>query len=86
MGAKGFPKGADIITAQSGWIKADAGVPVKISQIGYIESFKKEIKQLIVEKVHTMYVEYKNNPYFLITGFSIEVGLPPSANLDFEFK
>ena len=76
------PKGSEIMAAQSGWIKADAGVPVKIAQAGYIDS----IKKVIVDKVHTMYVEYKNNPYFLITGFSVTISMPPSASLDFEFK
>lgn len=29
---------------------------------------------------------YKSNPYVNVRGFSINVGIPPSVNMDFEFK
>lgn len=29
---------------------------------------------------------YKDNPYVVVHGFSINVGVPPSVNVDFEFK
>lgn len=30
--------------------------------------------------------EYQNNPYIRISGFDVEIGLPPSVTINFEFK
>jgi hypothetical protein len=44
------------------------------------------LREDLIERAVKLREKYQNNPYISITGFSIEIGVPPSLTIDFEFK
>jgi hypothetical protein len=44
------------------------------------------VRETLIEKAIKLRNNYQNNPYIVIKGFSIELGISPSLNIDFEFK
>ncbi len=55
------------------------------SQGHVVTFFDKKIESLI-RKVIGMKEKFQNNPHVLIKGFDLNVALPPSINVAFEFK
>jgi len=47
---------------------------------------KADVFEEIVEQASKMKDKYKNNPYVSVTGFSVNVGVPPSMSINIEFK
>ncbi len=46
----------------------------------------KDVYELIIYKMRALKLKYENNPYIRITGFSINIGIPPSVTVAMEFK
>lgn len=78
----------------AGWVNAAEAVP-KPSFTEWIEAKEsleepKSAKDQIYEKIMTSVKgfrdKYENNPYVTITGFSVNIGVPPSVSVSFEFK
>jgi hypothetical protein len=44
------------------------------------------LRDKLTAKAIALRNKYRNNPYILIKGFSIELGVSPSLSIDFEFK
>ena len=42
--------------------------------------------QSLTEQATKMRDKYRNNPYFSVRGFTVKMGVPPSVDLNFEFK
>lgn len=42
--------------------------------------------ELMIQKLGQLYQKYKNNPYVTVTGFSVEIGIPPSVTIEFAPK
>ena len=40
----------------------------------------------LTDYVQSVYFKYKDNKYFRVSGFSVDVSLPPSVTVDFEFR
>lgn len=40
----------------------------------------------IIKEMQVLQKQYKNNPYVKISGFAINVGIPPSVSVSLEFK
>jgi uncharacterized protein YgiM (DUF1202 family) len=79
----------------SGWINASEVTPeYSFNVIGKkIMAVRETDKSLLdkayerlVKSVTEMRNKYEKNPYVSITGFSIDVGIPPSVAISFEFK
>jgi hypothetical protein len=74
----------------SGWVKAANAVPagwvaathMPPSQQGVSEA----IYQQITEQASRLRKRYENNPYVSVDGFDINIGVPPSVSISFQFK
>ena len=75
----------------SGWIKADNVVP---TSAGFIPAFPPPTSPGVLDqifdeamaKLEALKVKYDKNKYVRVSGFSITLGIPPSATVDFELK
>jgi hypothetical protein len=66
----------------SGWIRAeDLSGPYATDAYQYEDMFTR-----LAKKAKQIKDRWRNNPYISVTGFTVEVGLPPSVSIDFEFK
>jgi len=45
-----------------------------------------DIYQVIIKKMYDLEKKYENNPYVRISGFDINIGIPPSVTISLEFK
>lgn len=77
----------------SGWMKAADVVPEDV-KVGLVQAastqaaatLNEDLYQLLTEKVGRIKVAYQSNPYVSVTGFAVNVGIPPSVTVTFEFK
>ncbi|MBM4334202.1 MAG: hypothetical protein FJ117_23830 [Deltaproteobacteria bacterium] len=73
---------------ESGWLKATQVVP-EISPISTTPP-EKSISELMYEKivasVKALKDGYANNPYVTVKGFNVNISVPPSVSISFEFK
>lgn len=44
------------------------------------------VYEKILLSVKELKDKYETNPYVIVNGFSIDIGMPPSVNISFEFK
>lgn len=68
----------------SGWVSAKAAVP--LLAVGLKESITDRLYQKIVSKVVAFRQKWEKNQYLKVSGFSIDISIPPSVSIDFEFK
>jgi hypothetical protein len=70
-----------------GWINAEAVVPVKTAAAGgVVMSGAQRAFRELSERAAKMKQDYASNPYLRVQGFSINIGIPPSLQMNFEFK
>ena len=76
----------------TGWISATGAVPVanlgQSSSGGTVpdETLAEEIFKSLTEQATHLRDAYRNNPYINVSGFTVNVGVPPSVSISFEFK
>jgi hypothetical protein len=72
----------------AGWIKASDGVPLLAKTEILISplSRSEDIYDTLLDGANKVKGKYKNNAYISVTGFSINVGVPPSVSISFAFK
>ncbi len=86
----------DLGGVRTGWATGEAlknaGVFADQSLLQYLKDGTTQIKQTIVgwsrllESAFALKDDYKENPHLNINGFSIVLSVPPSLQLNFEFK
>ena len=76
----------------TGWVKAANAAPqlAKASQLPSAEerdekSLSDRIYEQIVAKITAIRDKYKDNKYVRVSGFTVNVGVPPSVSVSFEF-
>ena len=71
----------------AGWIKASDSIPlVKTEASNQPQTRNEDIYEILLAGVNKIKEKYKNNAYISVTGFSINVGVPPSISVSFAFK
>lgn len=75
----------------SGWIQAADVVPIPSAfpstpQPFQASSVADSIYRELTQRAVRFRDAYRNNPYISVTGFSVNVGVPPSVSISFEFK
>lgn len=78
----------------TGWVKAAMVAPevIKLAPTGMAvdpgkqETVSDRIYEQITKSVTAIREKYKNNSYLRVTGFTVNVALPPSVTVSFEFK
>lgn len=71
----------------AGWIKASDTVPVVPHMEPPSSSTQpRDIYDAVLDKVNKLKQKYNENPYLTVTGFTVNVGSPPSIGVNFEFK
>lgn len=68
-----------------GWVQADWVAP-KDYNLKANASSEEDIYQKVIGKIQDLKKKYDNNDYVRVSGFSVDVGIPPSVNISFEFK
>jgi len=77
---------------KTGWINAADVTPLTLTsgkdiQLGGSSpQTEATVYDVIVQKASEMKEKYRNNPYFSVTGFTVNIGLPPSVSMNFAFK
>ncbi len=61
---------------------SDTGAAIR----DYIYGEAEELFRKATEEAIRLRDKYRSNQYFAVSGFSITIGVPPSASLDFTFK
>lgn len=69
----------------SGWLKADAVRPLS-STVPASQSSTERLFAELTDKAARLRDRYRDNEYISISGFTIEISVPPSVSIDFEFK
>lgn len=67
-----------------GWVHASAATPVGAPEPP--EGTQQKVFRSLVEGAAKMREQYKNNPYVIVKGFSVNISIAPSVELQFEFK
>lgn len=70
---------------KSGWIQSGAVVPETFS-LAAQQTLAADAYQKIMDKIQRLKEKYSSNPYVRITGFSVDITLPPAVSIAFEFK
>ena len=80
----------------TGWVQAAQAVPVwdpvKIEMIyaagqsNRPKGVSDALYKRIVESVSSVREKYEENRHIAITGFSVDIGVPPAVSIQFEFK
>ena len=80
----------------TGWVQAAQAVPVWFfKEVGAIPTgapsdssppLSQVLYKKIVDSVSAVRANYAENPHIAVTGFSVDVGLPPSVSVQFEFR
>ena len=70
------------------WVNASKVVPVSmvLTSNTQTKSYADELYEEILEQVNSFKEKYKSNPYVSVSGFSINISMPPSVSVAFEFK
>ncbi|MCC5812008.1 MAG: SH3 domain-containing protein [Ectothiorhodospiraceae bacterium] len=75
---------------QSGWLSAEGVVPIgMLPLVGPMEGIaaaQRRIFRNLVERAASLRDSYSNNPYLSVSGFSIDLSVPPALTISFEFK
>lgn len=71
---------------KSGWVHASSVVPETYTLQVPVKSTTESIYQQIMDKVKGFKEKYENNPYVRVTGFSVDISIPPAVSISFEFK
>lgn len=80
---------------QPGWVSAADVTPTggEMAFIDPVKYLKSEVEktlqgaiQVAVDSANQLRQEYAENEYFAIPGFSINLGIPPSVTINFDFK
>ena len=68
-----------------GWVQSDWVAPkdYKFTATG---SNEEDIYQKVIGRIQEFKRKYDDNDYVRVSGFSVDVGIPPSVNISFEFK
>lgn len=73
----------------AGWVRSADALPTKMRYLGIPSNdpnwFERRVADLL-RKAANLKNTYRNNPHVNIKGFSIALSIPPSLNIDFEFK
>lgn len=73
----------------TGWVKAAQVVPqtyFPISTAPPDKSFTERMYDKIVASIKVFRDIYETNPYVRVKGFSVDISVPPSVSISFEFK
>lgn len=70
---------------KAGWIQSGAVVPETFS-LASQQTLAADAYQKIMDKVQGLKEKYSSNPYVRITGFSVDITVPPAVSIAFEFK
>jgi hypothetical protein len=73
----------------TGWISAADVVPnysVQITGVPSATDLADQIFDTLTKKLSALKTKYEHNQYIKVTGFSVNLGVPPSASINFEFK
>ncbi|MDR7009601.1 SH3 domain-containing protein [Paraburkholderia strydomiana] len=65
-------------------IKMAAGIDVPVNSPAAPSTAA--VYDVIVQKASQLKEKYRNNPYLSVTGFTVNVGIPPSVGMNFEFR
>ena len=68
----------------TGWVAATDVVPTLRTPSGTLAA--EGIFNDLTERAVRLRETYQKNPYFSITGFAVNVGVPTSVSINFEFK
>jgi hypothetical protein len=68
-----------------GWVQADWVAPKDYNFTAKATS-EEDIYQKVIGKIQDLKRKYDDNDYVRVSGFSVDVGIPPSVNISFEFK
>lgn len=71
---------------KGGWVNAADVVPFGTAMTEPSATPAEKAYDLVLEKVRRLKVKYDDNPYVRITGFNIDISLPPALSIGFEFK
>ena len=71
---------------KSGWVHASSVVPETYTFQAQVKSTTDAMYQQIMDKVRGLKEKYQNNTYVRVTGFSVDVTIPPAVSISFEFK
>jgi hypothetical protein len=74
---------------ETGWVKAAQVVPqtyFPISTAPPDKSLTDRVYEKIVASVKAFRDRYETNPYVTVKGFSVDISVPPSVSISFEFK
>jgi len=73
---------------ESAWVSTTDVTPlISPVQTGYAkQSIIEKMYEKIMESVKKIRDKYQNNPYVSVSGFSIDIGMPPSVSVSFKFK
>lgn len=63
-----------------GWVEANTIAGVDVSGLAQTTISK------LIKEVAKLQAKYQSNPYFLISGFSAELSLPPSVSINFNIR
>ena len=78
----------EVAGQSAAWVNASNVAPVNTlaTSPSQQKSYADKLYEEILEKVNNFKEKYKNNPYVTVTGFSVNIGVPPSVSVSFEFK
>lgn len=72
----------------SGWVNAADVVLTETykKQTSSSVSVADDVYRKLTDQVARMRDSYRDNPYVSVSGFAVNVGIPPSVSINFEFK
>lgn len=70
---------------KAGWIQSGAVVPETFS-LASLQTRAADSYQRMMDRVQGLKEKYSSNPYVRITGFSVDITVPPAVSIAFEFK
>jgi len=71
---------------QGGWMKAADVVPAMEFITYQSQTPAERAYDQVLEKVRKLKEKYDDNPYVRVTGFNIDISIPPALSIGFEFK
>jgi hypothetical protein len=76
----------ELFLANQSQLKIDGSRETRIMNSGDFNKNMNFVFNPIIKEMKDLSNQYKNNPYVKITGFSVNVGMPPSVTISLEFK
>lgn len=71
---------------RAGWVQASDVVPNRIVGLAAMAPRTPDMYHDTMDRVKQLQQKYSDNPYVRISGFSVEIGIPPTVSITFEFK